>query len=185
MHLEWLNEQIDRYLIPASIVALAFITLCSFYNLSLQLNNLIKVEGKVQSIKIEEEIRSKGSTTHNLFVYLKTGDRFKVMDDELFDQYRQTIVSKVNSGDQVTIYRRTSLQTIFGLGTSNLIYQMEHNGKVLMPLSVMKTNFRGISIFSFLALLILIPIQMGRRKKRAKAEKKKFKRRKKPIDKNI
>jgi len=74
------------------------------------------------------------------------------MDDDLFEDYRNPIQQTVQSGDLVTIYRRTQQQTNLGPGTINLIYQLEHKSQVLMPLDVMHQNFKGLLIFELLLL---------------------------------
>ncbi|MEQ8548028.1 MAG: hypothetical protein RIC03_08970 [Cyclobacteriaceae bacterium] len=167
MNLDKFNNQFDRFILPGFIVLLTFFALTSFYNLTLQLDDLIKIEGEVYDIRIVKERTVKGRIRDNFYVFLNTGERFKIMDDGLFERYRQNIMNQVNRGNRVTIYKRTDIQTAFGLGTSNLIYQLDYNGETLMPLSVMKTNFRTLCIVFTAILAILITGQVIKSRKKA------------------
>ena len=90
------------------------------------------------------------------------------MDDELFTPYRETIQEKVQKGDSVIIFRRNQGQTNFGLGTINLVYQLEHKNEILFPLEVMHSNFRTLLIFKLIILTGLSTAQIIMMKKRAK-----------------
>lgn len=161
------NKTFDRWILPFFIVAVTLFSLASIYNLTLNLDDLIRVDGEVRNIRIEEERDSRGRINYNFYVYLTEGASFKIMDAELFEPYRNSIQRTVQPGDEVTIYRRTQQQTSFGMGTSNLIYQLEHDGQVLMPMNVMHRNFKGLLIFEFLILAGLSAAQVIRTRKRA------------------
>lgn len=167
MKAEKFNKIFDRLILPFFIVVVTLFSIASIYNLTLDLDDLIRVEGEVRNIRIEEERDSRGRSNFNFYVYLTEDARFKIMDDKLFEPYRNKIQRTVQSGDAVTIYKRTQLQTNFGMGTSNLIYQLEHNGQILMPLNVMHRNFKGLLIFELGILAGLSTAQIIRTRKKA------------------
>lgn len=155
----------DRLIISSFVAIVGFFALASIYNLTLQTSDLIRTEGRVSGVRLEKERDVKGRNRSNLYVYLNDGGRYKIMDDVAFAKYIERIVGDVHSGDSVVLYRRTSLQTTFGLGTSNLIYQLEKDGEVLMPLSAMKANFKFVLLFLILVTGVLAVIEIVRRKR--------------------
>ncbi len=165
---EKFNKAFDRLLLPFFILIVLLFSLSSIYNLTLQLHDLVKVEGQVRMIRIEEDRGFRKRTTYDFFVYLENGSRYRIMDDELFEINRDKIREEVNKGDQVTIFRRTQYQTNFGSGTTDMIYQLEHDGQVLMPITIMHRNFKHLLIFELLILLGLTTAQIYKMKKRAK-----------------
>lgn len=171
MKIEKLNKTFDSWIIPFFIAAVTAFALGSLYNLTLGIDDLIRVDGKVQTIRVEEERDNRGRSNYNFYVYLTGGSKFKIMDDDLFESYRNSIQRTVQSGDSVTIYRRTQKQTNLGLGTINLIYQLEHKNRVLMPLNVMRQNFKGLLIFEVLLLAGLSTAQIIRTRKKTKDKK--------------
>jgi hypothetical protein len=147
-----LNKVFDRSVLPVFIVVVTLFCLSSVYNLTLKIDDLIRVDGVVRAIRIEEVRDSRGRINNNFYVYLNSGSKFKIMDGDLFEGYRNSIQRTVHSGDSVAIYRRTQQQTNLGFGTLNLIYQIEFKNQVLMPLDTMHQNFRGLFIFELFLL---------------------------------
>ncbi|MGB3466055.1 MAG: hypothetical protein WBA74_12330 [Cyclobacteriaceae bacterium] len=161
------NKTFDRWILPIFIFMVTLFSTASIYNLTLDLNDLIRVEGEVRNIRIEEDRDSRGRSNFNFYVYLTQGTRFKIMDDTLFEPYRNTIQQNIQPGDTVIIYKRTQIQTNLGMGTSNLIYQLEHDGQIIMPLNVMHRNFKGLLIFELFVLAGLSTVQVIRMRKKA------------------
>lgn len=162
------NKSFDQLILPFFILVLFLFSLSSIYNLTLNLEDMVRIEGKVGAIRIKEENGLRGRKNYNLYVYLQSGYKYKIMDDDLFENCRNRIQENVEFGDSITIFTRTQRQTNFGSGTKDLIYQLEHEGQILMPLEIMQTNFRGLLIFELLILSGLTTFQIYRVKKRTK-----------------
>lgn len=161
-------KSFDQLILPFFILVLFLFSLSSIYNLTLNLEDMVRIEGKVGAIRIEEERGLRGRKNYNLYVYLQRGYKYKIMDDDLFENYRNRIQENVEFGDKITIFTRTQRQTNFGTGTKDLIYQLEHEGQILMPIEIMYTNFRGLLIFELFILAGLTTFQIYRVKKRSK-----------------
>ncbi|GAB5526206.1 MAG: hypothetical protein Roseis2KO_40780 [Roseivirga sp.] len=163
-----LNEAINRWIVPFSITVLVFLATSSLYNMTISLDDLVRIDGEVRQIRSEKEKNSRGSAYNIFYIYLTSGAKLKIMGDRLFEPYRNAIKKTVLPGDSITIYIRTRQQTILGMGTTNLIYQVEHKGQVLMPLKVMHRHFKGLLIVMLVILAGLLTLQVLLIRKRRK-----------------
>lgn len=166
MDIQTIKERLTQFVVPFFIAILTMAALVSVYNLAISKKDLITVEGTVYTVRLEKELSGRATYDYPLYICLTTGAKYKIMDSDLFEEYRRYALTNLKSGDEVTIFKRDKTQTLLGWGTSNLIYQLEEDGEVIMPISVMRTNFAGLLILEVVLLVMLIIIQVKKVKRK-------------------
>lgn len=154
-----------KYIFPFFAIFLTWGCLGNFYQTRLGKSELVEHVGQVHHIGVRFE---QGTRSSYKYYPLKISlenftDEFSLRDE--FEDRFSLLQDKIHMGDTITIYTRTSLQTMIGWGQKNDIYQIEKGSEVLFPASVAADyNANQAKILLLMALLFWTPFVLFRLK---------------------
>ena len=125
-----------KYILPVGGLFFTWGFLGHLYTQSLTLDDFVKTTGTVEQIEIVFEQGAKSNYKWLTIHLNETGDSYRVHDS--FKSRFKEFKTKISTGDTITIYTRTPLQTTIGWGQAADIYQIEKRGQVLFDFKWMK-----------------------------------------------
>jgi hypothetical protein len=146
-----------KYVFPALAIFLTWGALGNFYTLTFSKRKLIAHNGIVTGMETRLEI---GTTQYQQIKYYpiiislnNSSKEFRLRDN--FKEYFIELQNNMRNGDTATVYTRTKFDALVSWGKEGDIYQIEKNGNVLFPLTVVKAyNSNQALILSLFALVL-------------------------------
>lgn len=122
-------------------------------------NQLTPCIGEVTLIETRFERGGKSSKYYPLKIALSGyPHEFRLMDK--FKKDFDHIQSEIKKGDTITLYKRNKSQALLSWGTLYDIYQIEKDGRIILPISAIRTDAKNLlpwlSVFSAILWLIYI-----------------------------
>ena len=124
-------------------------SICYLYMSSLSPKDFPSVTGQVTHCYTVFEEGVKYNHRPLYIELVNFSHRFRLMD--VYDDWFPMVQANLNSGDTITVYYRTALQSIIGLGKRYDAYQVEKGEKLVFPFTATKKQH----LFSFKVMLFL------------------------------
>ena|SRR5688572_22226940 len=149
-----------KYFFPLVAIFFTWGALGNFYSLSLTQKDLIANKGKITTMITKMEI---GITKYRRIKYYPiiislehSSKEFRVRDN--FKDWLVYLQDKIQSGDSVTIFTRNRFDAFLSWGRKGDIYEIDKNGTVIFPLSIVKEyNRNQAKLLAVFALVFWLP----------------------------
>ncbi len=129
-----------KWVLPAGAGLFSFFVIGKFYTTSLKENELVRVSGRVTNI-IQDEYKHYKYTDDRIRIWLNNQPHTFYFWDKHGDNFRQ-LMTEIKPLDTVTLYHRTSFQTLIGRGSEYNIMKIEKNNTVLYSLDQAVEDYR-------------------------------------------
>jgi hypothetical protein len=134
-----------KYIFPLVAFFLTWGALGNFYTLSLTQKDLVENKGEVTTINKMLEV---GTTQYQQIEYYPiiislghSSKEFRVRDN--FKDWFNYLQDKIHGGDTVTLFTRSRFDALISWGKRGDIYEIDKNGAVIFPLSIVKEYNRN------------------------------------------
>lgn len=166
-----------KYVLPAGGLFFTFGFLGHLYTQSLTTKDLIKTTGTVEYIGVVYEQGTKPQYKYYpLRIVLTDNEPYRVHDN--FKLRFPTLENEIKTGDTISIYSRSQLQTYIGWGQLADIYQIEKGNTVLFDIKWMmnyqKSQGEIFLVFGLICWTIYIGVKFNRWSEKKAAANKKF-----------
>jgi hypothetical protein len=142
--ISWLKKLWDKsgegkfllsHILPMAGLFLTWGCLGHLYITTLDKEDLIKIDGRIEWIGIapERSISRSGGTYHPLKIALIGEDDIYRLHDDFKNDFER-ILDSLKVGDDISLFRRSGMQTLVGWGRINDILAIEKNSATIFAL---------------------------------------------------
>jgi hypothetical protein len=132
-----------------------YMSICYLYMSSLSPKDFLSITGRLRACYTVHE---KGVKYNHRPLYIELvnfSHRFRLMD--VYDDWFPMVQANLNSGDTVSVYYRTALQSFIGMGKRYDSYLIYKGDKLVFPFSATRKQ----NLFSFKMMLFLSILFFG------------------------